>query len=151
MIALRSSDEMFMTILICEMLIIIPVAVFMIVCMWKIFEKAGQEGWKAIIPIYGTYIMVTKIAGKDDNHFVLHLIPIINIYATIVTYMAVAKSFGKDDGFGIGLFLLGIVFWPWLAFSKEINYVGPGGVAKVQDSTNSLTTDWQNPDKPSNV
>ena len=92
----NKDQELFLFVLICEMLVIIPVVVFMMICIWKLFVKAGQEGWKALIPIYGTYILVTKIAGKSDNHFILHLIPFVNIYATIVTYMALAKSFGKD-------------------------------------------------------
>lgn len=147
---MRSNDEqVFIFMIICEMLIFIPIMVVFIISMWKIYKKAGLEGWECLIPIYGTYMMVTRIAGKDTNHFILHLIPIVNIYARIVTYMAVAKSFGKDDGFGIGLFFLGIIFWPWLAFSKTIQYVGPNGV--VKDSSNSLTNDWQNPDKPANV
>jgi hypothetical protein len=35
-----------------------------------------------------------------------------------------AKSFGKDIGFGIGLALLGFIFMPILAFS-DARYVGP--------------------------
>lgn len=143
--------KLFFIILICEMIVIIPIMVFMIICMWKIFTKAGQEGWKCLVPFYGTYVLTCEIAGKDTTTFVLRLIPIINIYAAIVTYMALAKSFGKDDGFGFGLFFLGIVFFPWLAFSKTIKYIGPGGINQPKDSDNSLTTNWQNPDKPSNV
>jgi hypothetical protein len=30
--------------------------VLMIIARWKIFTKAGQEGWKSIIPIYSDYI-----------------------------------------------------------------------------------------------
>ncbi len=144
----RSSDDpkMFLTILLCEMLIFIPILVFMAVCMWKVFVKAGQEGWKALVPIYNIYVLTVDIAGKDTTTFILRFIPIINIYAAIVTYMALAKSFGKDEGFGIGLFFLGIVFFPWMAFSKDIKYVGPGGINTPQTSDNSLTNNWQNND-----
>ena len=31
---------------------------------WKIFEKAGEEGWKAIIPVYNTYILC-QITGTN--------------------------------------------------------------------------------------
>ena len=34
-----------------------------IVGLWKVFEKAGEKGWKALIPIYSGYILF-KIAGK---------------------------------------------------------------------------------------
>jgi hypothetical protein len=129
----------------------IALAIFLMICQYKVFKKAGQEGWYAIIPVYNIYILSTKIVGKDMNHFILHLIPFVNIYALIVTYMGLSKSFGKDDGFGIGLLLLGVVFWPWLAFSKTITYIGPGGIPSNPDSSNSLTKDWQNQNEPTNV
>ena len=28
-----------------------------VIATWKIFEKAGEKGWKALIPIYNVYIM----------------------------------------------------------------------------------------------
>jgi hypothetical protein len=36
--------------------------VLLMVACWKVFEKAGEKGWKAIIPIYNEYITY-KIAG----------------------------------------------------------------------------------------
>ncbi len=30
--------------------------IFTAICWWKIFEKAGIKGWKAIIPFYGDYV-----------------------------------------------------------------------------------------------
>ncbi len=55
--------EAIWTFIILYMLFIFVVAVFFIVCMWKIFEKAGVEGWKSIIPIYNTW-KLNEIAGK---------------------------------------------------------------------------------------
>ena len=40
----------------------IALVVFLIVTMWKIFEKAGVAGWKSIIPIYNSVCMF-KIVG----------------------------------------------------------------------------------------
>ena len=28
--------------------------IFLVVCQWKIFSKAGVPGWAAIVPIYST-------------------------------------------------------------------------------------------------
>ncbi len=36
--------------------------VLMVIAGWKIFEKAGEKGWKALIPLYNTYIFY-KIVG----------------------------------------------------------------------------------------
>lgn len=35
----------------------LAVAVLGIVAMWKIFEKAGEPGWAAIIPFYNLYVL----------------------------------------------------------------------------------------------
>lgn len=36
------------------MLISIAILILMIVANWKLFTKAGEEGWKSIIPFYNT-------------------------------------------------------------------------------------------------
>src|SRR5215510_66177 len=87
----------------------LAVAVFLIAAMWKVFVKAGQPGWAAIIPIYNIYIM-TKIGGKPGYWTLLCLIPFLNIIFIIWLYNMVSKSFGKDEGFTVGLILLGVVF-----------------------------------------
>lgn len=43
-------------------LIILAFYVLIIVAQWKIFTKAGQEGWKALIPIYNVVVLY-KIIG----------------------------------------------------------------------------------------
>ena len=45
-------------------------AIMVIIGQWKIFEKAGEKGWKSIIPIYGQYILF-KIAGIKTWFWVL--------------------------------------------------------------------------------
>jgi hypothetical protein len=99
--------------------------VFFIAAMWKVFEKAGQPGWAAIIPIYNLYIM-TKIGGKPGWWLVMFLIPVVNIIFLIWLYNMVSKSFGKDEGFTAGLILLSFIFWPVLGFGNA-QYRGPYG------------------------
>lgn len=86
-----------------------------IVSMWKIFTKAGEPGWAAIVPIYNIIVLL-KIAGKPAWWFVLMLIPFVNIVIAAILCIGVANNFGKSTGYGLGLFFLGIVFWPMLAF-----------------------------------
>ena len=42
--------------------------ILIVIARWKIFAKAGQKGWKSIIPIYSDYIE-WKIAWKKINLF----------------------------------------------------------------------------------
>jgi hypothetical protein len=104
---------------------ILAVVVFMIAAMWKIYEKAGEPGWAAIVPIYNLYILL-KIVGKPGWWLLLMLIPIVNYVFIIWTYNMLSKSFGKDEGFTVGLVLLGIIFFPILGFGSAV-YLGPYG------------------------
>jgi uncharacterized protein DUF5684 len=99
------------------------IALFLIVAMWKVFTKAGQPGWAAIIPIYNWYIWC-KIVGRPGWWVILLFIPFVNFIIAIILCIDMAKSFGKGAGFGIGLALLGIIFLPILGFGSA-QYQGP--------------------------
>ena len=90
--------------------------------MWKAFEKAGKPGWAAIIPIYNAIVML-EIAGRPLWWIFLFFIPIVNIVIAIIVSIDIAKSFGQGAGFGVGLALLGFIFWPILGFGNA-QYVG---------------------------
>jgi hypothetical protein len=91
------------------------IAILMIASMWRVFSKAGEPGWAAIIPIYNIIVLL-KIAGKPAWWFILFLIPIVSLIISILVSLSVAKNFGKGTGFGIGLWLLSFIFYPILAF-----------------------------------
>ncbi len=103
------------------------IAILQIAGMWRVFEKAGQPGWLAIIPIANLYIMM-KIGGKPGWWLLLLLVPIANFVIVIWTLNMVSKSFGKDEGFTVGLLFLSFIFWPILGFGNS-KYVGPYGDA----------------------
>jgi hypothetical protein len=101
--------------------------ILMIAACWKIFTKAGQPGWASIIPIYNWYILC-KIVGRPGWWVILLLIPFINFIIGIILCIDLAKSFGKGVGFGIGLVLLSLIFFPILAFGSA-QYQGPSAGA----------------------
>jgi hypothetical protein len=78
-------------------------------------REGGGPGWAAIIPIYNLWILI-KIAGKPGWWILLFLIPLVNLFALFSISIAVAVNFGKSTGFGIGLALLGFIFYPILGF-----------------------------------
>ena len=47
------------------MFIIIIFYILLIIAGWKIFEKAGEKGWKSIIPIYNIYILFKIVKMKS--------------------------------------------------------------------------------------
>jgi hypothetical protein len=117
-----SSPTFDSTFLLIYLLIMIPVMVIVIVGMWKVFTKAGQPGWASIVPIYNMIVLL-EIAGKPLWWFVLMLIPFVNIVIFIIVMIDVAKNFGKGAGFGVGLALLGFIFFPILGFG-DARYMG---------------------------
>ncbi len=111
-------------------IVYIAIIVFEIAALWKVFVKAGQPGWAAIIPIYNLYILL-KVIGRPGWWillFLLGIIPLVGWIAVLVLGIIIAidlaKSFAKSSGFAVGLFLLNFIFIPILGFG-ESQYVGP--------------------------
>ncbi len=125
--------------------------VFFIIVQWRIFTKANQPGWSCLIPIYGA-IIYFKIIGRSAARLLVYLgfgilygmgayflikqnamgglLAFIGI-AGLITFSIIdtnrlSKSFGQGAGFTVGLILLGIVFYPLLAFGNY-QYIGPNG------------------------
>lgn len=117
----------------------LAVIVLMITAMWKIYKKAGQPGWACIIPIYNFYILL-KIVGKPGWWLLLMLIPIVNIVFAVWTYNMLSKSFGKDEGFTVGLILLSFIFIPILGFG-DAQYLGPYGNPQLFNAFRNNNTD----------
>jgi hypothetical protein len=83
--------------------------------MWKVFEKAGRPGWGCLVPIYNL-ILLLGIAGKPTWWIVLMLIPGVSLIVAILISIEVAKKFGQGTGYGVGLGLLPMIFYPMLGF-----------------------------------
>jgi len=96
-------------------LVWLAIVVLVIAGIWKVFTKAGQPGWGSLIPIYNLYLF-TQIAGRPGWWVLLMLIPLVNFVIGILLCIDIAKKFGKGTGFGIGLLLLGFIFYPILGF-----------------------------------
>ena len=95
-------------------LIILFVCVGLVVILtitnWKLFKKAGKEGWEAIIPFYNSWVLV-EISGLSWWWFLLILAPNIagfinediaglaslaSTFATFNCYYNLAKKFRKS-------------------------------------------------------
>lgn len=111
--------------------------ILMIIGEWCILSKAGEAGWASLIPIYSQY-MLCKIAGVNPMwlliaclSFLANVIPVIGgllataavLYFTILLNVSLARSFGKSDGFAVGLILLPPVFYIMLGCGGA-EYVG---------------------------
>lgn len=100
-----------------EAVVTVAVLIFILVTVWKVYIKAGRPGWSAIIPIYGSYILL-KVAKRPGWWLILYLIPLVNVITHLVVSIDVAKAFGKSAAFGVFLlWFLPFIGYPILAFS----------------------------------
>lgn len=90
-----------------------------IIGLWRVFGKAGEAGWKAIIPIYNIYILL-KIVGKPWWWLLLMIIPLVNIVVFFLTAKALGERFGKGAWWSFFLlFLLAPIGLLILGFSND--------------------------------
>ncbi len=116
------------------MAIVFALVLLAIASMWKVFTKAGQPGWGALVPIYN-YLLLIRIVGRPDIWLLFLLIPLVNIVIGIILTIDLAKSFGKDTAYAIGLIILPVVFWPMLGFGSA-RYVGPAAATAAAAAVN---------------
>ena len=110
---------------------------------WLMFMKAGEAGWKSIIPVYNTYTaykiawtpnmfwiyfiftvlesIFSSISGGDFwsfSGFLGGLCGLVTIVLSVFYCVNLAKSFGKGLGFTIGLIFLEPIFVMMIAFGS---------------------------------
>jgi hypothetical protein len=117
--------------------------VLQVLAYWKIFQKAGIEGWKSLIPIYNTYyeykiswrtdvywawlacMVATLILGRFDMGTALAgACQVACFILGIIQSHKLSKAFGHGAGFTVGLVLLNPIFKLILGFGSS-QYQGP--------------------------
>lgn len=106
-------------------LIYLGLLIFIVAVYWKILTKAGEDGWKCLVPFYNGWVYA-EIVGRPGWWGLLLFVPLVNIVFSILLAIDLAKSFGKDPAFAVGIVLLGPVFMGILAFGSA-QYLGPAG------------------------
>ncbi len=107
-------------------LVLLVILALLVASMWKVFEKAGKQGWTSIIPVYNLVIML-EIIKKPTWWVIFSFIPFVNIIVGLIVLYELSKVFGKGLGFMLGLIFLPFIFYPILAFGKSM-YIAPAQI-----------------------
>jgi len=101
---------------------------------YLLFKKAGQPGWKALIPIYDTFVML-QISKRPLYWFFLQFFPVIGWFITLSILIEFIKTFGKFKFYqhALTVFSAGLYFL-YVGLSPKTKYVGPEGVKKYKKS-----------------
>lgn len=113
--------------------------VLTVIARWMVFIKAGQPGWKSVIPIYSDYIsyriawtanmfwfyLIFYFAGnmlEDSSIGIIAAAGTLCQAATVLIALFyslnLAKSFGKGTAFAIGLWIFEPLFTLILGFGS---------------------------------
>ncbi len=106
------SPEMIMSIYLLVIILLLTGA-------WYMFEKAGKPGWASIVPFYNIIVML-QIAQKPMWWIAMFIIPFANFVFMIMMFDAIAKKFGKDTGFTVGLVFLNQIFIAVLGYGDAV-------------------------------
>lgn len=126
--------------------------VLQVIAYWKIFAKAGEPGWKSIIPFYNTYTQfkitwktsifwlqlcltalcggLNAVASKSDSFIlglILAVVAIAIIVISILQDFKLSVSYGHGIGFTLGLIFFDPIFKLILGFGDS-EYIGPEGI-----------------------
>ncbi len=135
-------ESLYGTIIAIAILVMISLAIITI-SKWKIYLKAHEPGWAAIIPFYGDYVLSNVVFGNSVYfkiiiacnflelfaHFtdikIFRIVgALISIFMYIKCSINLAYSFGKGKKFILGLIFLPFIFYPILAYGNS-KYVFP--------------------------
>jgi hypothetical protein len=86
-----------------------------IMVLWVIYDKAGQTGWACLVPIYNIIVLL-KICERPAWWILLLMIPFVNLFATFILQIDLARVFGKRIGFAAGLIFFNLIFMAILAY-----------------------------------
>ena len=107
------------------MVILLGVIILCLIAQWKLFAKAGEKGWKCLVPILNMWT-IFKITYGEGIRMFLTWIPFAGFLFLILFVFDFAEAYGKKGiGFKLGLVLLAPIFFTIMGLSKKIQYVGP--------------------------
>ena len=98
--------------------------IYYIVLMWLLFVKAGEAGWKALIPGYNLWVLYSLVYNAGWKMFLL-FVPFYGIAVAIMTMIRMAQAYGHGIGMGLLNLFVPPVGMSILAFSKNTEYIGP--------------------------
>ncbi len=116
-----------------------------LVAQWMVFVKAGEAGWKSLIPFYNDFVfyricwdtnffwvslvlsLIRQFLDRDDAGFFLSIVVLLlGLVIAVIDFLfccQLARAFGKGMGFTFGLFFLRPIFMMILGFGSA-RYVG---------------------------
>lgn len=90
---------------------------------WGIFVKAGEPGWKTLVPFYNLYVWL-QIIHKPMWWYIFLIIPFINVFMIMLMIVELAKAFEKHAMWEQGVAVIfPFIYLPYLGFSEKEKFI----------------------------
>lgn len=140
-------------------LLVIALIVIFIVANWKMFKKAGKNGWECIVPFYSFWVLV-EISGLNWWRFLLliadsivsifdidslsEIANLVSLFASFNCYYNIAKKFNRSTGASVCAGIFSFIFILIFGFSKNVVYnvnipVSKNSVFGSPDANNNIS------------
>lgn len=107
--------------------------------LFKLFEKAGEKGWKAFVPVYNLYVWL-KIIQRPWWWIILALIPGVGFLMIMIMSVQLSKAFGKTSFTNLLLAaIVPFIYLPYIGFSADVKFKGAEDKSKLR---RSATREW---------
>jgi hypothetical protein len=112
------------------LMIIVGIAllVFYFIGFWKVFSKAGQAGWKSLIPWYNNWVLMVDICDMHIGYFITSLsIAVLTVFISMISVLLfgleayVANSILQIVTWILGLISYAINFAVYYNLGKKFN------------------------------
>jgi signal peptidase I len=95
-----------------------------------LFKKAGVASWKAYVPFYNTWI-IQELTGRPKHWVFWQFIPVVGWFITPGIFIEFSKLYGRFSLLDHTLAtILAPFYFPYLAFQKDVKFIGQEGVQK---------------------
>lgn len=129
--------------------------VLIVIGWWKIFTKAGEAGWKSLIPFYNGYI-ISKICWETKYFWFTLLAAVaggifsgiggviggllsgICSIATLVLYVMMNYRLSRSFGHGGG-YTLGLIFIQWVRADPRLRQLRVSGQGRINSFFRALS------------
>lgn len=117
-----------------------PFLLIYAIALWRLFERAGEKGWKALIPIYN-FVVWLKILGRPKWWVLLLFVPGIDILIGLGIVVDTAKCYGKNKFYQQALaILVPFFYFLYISFKSETKYLGH--VTDLPKGNRSSSREW---------
>ena len=108
---------------------------------WKLYQKAGRQGWEAAVPVYNSIVLM-RIINRPWWWTLLLFIPVVNLIMLPVIWVETIRSFGFMSRKDTALVILTLGFYIYyINYTNQGQYKGNRSIqarSKLGETVSSL-------------